>query len=49
MENHISYNKKKDLRMHIDISKYFYMLLMFLWCAYTVPFLKPFDSNFLFT
>ena len=35
--------------MHIDISKYFYMLLMFLWCAYTVPFLKPFDSNFLFT
>lgn len=22
---------------------------MFLWCAYTVPFLKPFDSNFLFT
>lgn len=22
---------------------------MFLWCAYTVPFLKPFDSDFLFT
>lgn len=33
----------------INKSKYFYMLLMFLWCAYTVPFLKPFDSNFLFT
>lgn len=33
----------------INKSKYFYMLLMFLWCAYTVPFLKPFDSDFLFT
>ena len=33
----------------INKSKYFYMLLMFLWCAYTAPFLKPFDSNFILT
>lgn len=30
----------------INKEKYFYMLLMFLWCAYTAPFLKPFDSNY---
>lgn len=33
----------------MDKSKYFYMLLMFLWCAYTAPFLKPFDLNYIFS
>ncbi len=33
----------------IDLAKYVYMLLMFLWCAYTGPFLKPFDKDYLFT
>lgn len=40
---------KTDKQMGIDRYKYFYMLLMFLWCAYTAPFLKPFDSNYLLT
>lgn len=31
----------------IEFSKYFYMLMLFLWCAYTAPFLKPFDSKYL--
>lgn len=31
----------------IEWDKYLYMLLMFLWCAYTAPFLKPFDGNHL--
>lgn len=33
----------------VNPSKYFYMLMLFLWCAYTAPFLKPFDSEYLFS
>ena len=29
----------------IDWSKYFYMLMLFLWCAYTAPFLKFVDPS----
>lgn len=30
----------------LAVVKYLYMLLLFLWCAYTAPFLKPFDSQY---
>lgn len=36
------YSKGNHVKM-----KYLYMLLMFLWCAYTAPFLKPFDADYL--
>ena len=39
----------KGEKQKTDKAKYFYMLLMFLWCAYTAPFLKPFDSSYLIT
>lgn len=45
MNNHLS----KAAHSSTDKSKYFYMLLMFLWCAYTAPFLKPFDTNYIVT
>lgn len=32
-----------------DCVKYFYMFMLFMWCAYTTPYLKPFDKTSLIT
>lgn len=39
--------KKNKIVSKVEFGKYFYMLMLFLWCAYTAPFLKPFDSQYL--
>lgn len=43
------YKKIDSYRRKNCAGKYIYMLLLFLWCAYTAPFLKPFDTQYLFS